>query len=134
MIRFARHSGNALCFGLLLNGPLEFPPGILNCDLILYHVGATLPLPTMYVMDLPVPFHQVGNGGRHRPSHHIPWMLFGLELLVDLRPCLLQVLELVWGPIVIVLAIQCPIAPPVGCLLGAAVGELLVQGSLRTSI
>ena len=38
------------------------------------------------------------NGGSKRPTHSVPGVLFLLELLVGLAPCLLQGLDLVWWP------------------------------------
>ena len=101
MIGFACQSGNALVFGLLFQGPPEFPPRVLEVDLLLEEERAAGSMPSMDVLDLPFPFQDVGDCGSHRTPDHIPWTLLGLELIVELSPSLLQMGELFWWPVVI---------------------------------
>ena len=47
---------------------------------------------------LPTPFKEVDYGRGKRPTDTVPGVLFLLELLVGLAPCLLQGLDLVLWP------------------------------------
>ena len=49
-------------------------------------------------LDLPMPFLEVDDGCCHGTFHCVPWMRFGLELLLGLAPRFLQVWELVRWP------------------------------------
>ena len=100
LVLFAGKSCRALCLGFWQQCTFNFPPRILQGDLSLNQVGSTGSMPSMDVLDLPSPFQHICNGCCHGTSHHISWMVPLTELVVDLGPCLLELLELVRRPVV----------------------------------
>ena len=63
-------------------------------------------MPSVELIDLPLPLHQVGYGCGHGSSDDIPWILSLLELVMYLNPGLLEVVDL-FGPPRVVKLMQC---------------------------
>ena len=86
-----------LCFMMecLLNGG----PVILQIDVGFGHEGRFTTVPMVEIVSGPAPFVEVGQGGCHWPFHMVPLMLLFVKLVAYGDPCLLDVLDMVSGPI-----------------------------------
>ena len=88
----------ALGRGLLHQGFFNFPPRVLDADLVLKHEIRGRPSPMLKLSGLPFPFQEVGDGSRQGTLHGVPGMVFGTLVLVDVGPGLLEVRDLVSWP------------------------------------
>ena len=67
--------GCALCLGFCQEGSFKLPPWILDGHLTFKHEIGAWSCPSVELIDVPMPFHQVGYGSSHRALDHIPWAL-----------------------------------------------------------
>ena len=98
MVLFTGQPGGALGFGFLQQCTFKLPPWILDGDLIFHQVWSSGSVPSVDVIDLPIPLHHICYGCSHGSSYHIPWVLFLVGLIVNLSPRLFEVLDLFWRP------------------------------------
>ena len=60
--------------------------------------GRFAPLALVHVGRSPPPFMEIGQGGRHRSFHMIPWALSLMQLVPESDPGLLNVVAVVCRP------------------------------------
>ena len=98
MVLFLGQSGCPLAGGFLQELLLKLPPWLSEAEGIFGHVGRFRSCPLVQIGRLPLPLEEVGNGGCDWALDGVPRMGFGAQLLVDARPGLLQVLNLIGWP------------------------------------
>ena len=98
VVLFLGQSGGALAGGFLQELLLYLPPWLSEAEGIFGQVGRLWSGPLVQIWCLPLPLKEVGNGGCNWALDGVPGMGFVAQVLVDARPGLLQVLNLIGGP------------------------------------
>ena len=89
MIGSGRKSACLLVLGFQEQGLFQFPPRVPQSKGVGVKVWCLGSCPVKKLLDRPLPFLEIGYGCRHGSFDDVPWMGFGLQLLVGLAPCLL---------------------------------------------
>ena len=98
VVLFLGQPGGALTGGFFQELLLKLPPWLSEAEGIFCQVGRFRSGPLVQRWCLPLPFQEVCNGGCYWTLDCIPGVCFSAQVLVDVRPGLLQVLDLICWP------------------------------------
>ena len=75
VIFFGSKSGRSLCCSLLKKSSFQLPPRVLDADLSFKEKLAGWSVPSGELLNIPLPFKQVGNAGCHGATNDIRYCL-----------------------------------------------------------
>ena len=99
-VPFTGQPAGPLLLCLMVEGSFNGRPVVLQIDVGFCHEGRFMPVPLVDGIRRPTPFLEVCQGGSHWSLDVVPGVLLLVDLVTDAQPCLFDVLDVVWGPVV----------------------------------